>query len=533
MLGTVLFLSGCLEVKEDYTINADRSGKLAFSFKKPADGIHISMGGETLEGEAKLTHVLKDMLNNSEGVTAWADVQAQLDEEDNMLVSGVAYFDDIQNLIFKYGALRVNGYEVEWTETDDGRVVLGIGGKSEPNANMAGKVAREDLTDERIEKEIVKQRRQLTGLRGMMEATLGGLKIEKTFRVAAEALEVVDFKRDDDGRYRYATSGDEILVQMKSLEDDEEFMRLAAIDSLTGEAHGGGRSASMAHIVGAPARLVLSPAEGSMLFDYAAEVAGAKAKFAHMMTSLGLEREMPGLLPPEQGGGFKSFDLGGVQFVKDLGLESRIRPFHADPGVTLSFTGRFDGRINSWVEARIERAIDQAGNSLLPMQEHKRMISHGRLNEAHDAVTFEVPLNPHADSTEIRHVVGTAAYEVAHGTENLVISFASTAADSEGSLAGVSVRKRGKADWGDDYAWEITLPFAKPTIRDYEVYQPTGKRLETSEAGSSWTNDQTTLTLHSKTEFPETLELRLEIYRDIRRVEVPFEYHDIPIPLLP
>lgn len=532
LFSVVLLFSGCLEVKEDYTINADRSGKLVFSFTKPADGFHMSMGGKSLDGEEKLAHVLKEMLEKSEGVTAWADVQARLDEDDSIEVSGVAYFDDIQHLALNYGAVSINGYEVEWTETDDGRVVLGIGAKPKPNANVAGRIAREDLTEERIEKEMVKQRRQFVGVRGIMETTMGELKIEKTFRVAGEAVEVVDFERDEDGSFRYIASGDEILAQLESLEDDETFMRLAAIDSLTGAAHGEGRSASMERIVGKPARLVLSSVDG-MLFDYPTEVTGAEAEFAGMMISLGLEREIPGLLPPEQGGGFKSFELGGVQVVKDLGLKLSNRAFNADPGMILSFSGKFDGRINSWVEARIERALDQVGNPVLPAQDYKRKISHARLSEAQDVVTFDVPLELHADSTMISQVAGTAAYMVAHGTENLVVSFASTAAETEGSLEGAIVRKVGKAQWGDNFAWEVTLPFAKPTIRGYKVFLPTGKRMEISEGGSSWSNETTTLTLHSKTEFPEALELRLEIYRDIRRVEAPFEYRDIPIPLLP
>lgn len=525
-----LFVAGCLDVEEEYTINPDRSGKVAFAFKRLESGLNFSMSGKALEGEEKLQQFIVDMIEQSKGVAAWADIEAELNDDGQPSISGVAYFDDIRRFSLKYGSVSISGNDVVWTETGNGLVELSIGDRDDDETITSGTQSREALTEEQIQGEMKKQRQQAEHLLPMLRASLDGMRIAHTFRLASPPTSVSGFEPVD-GTYRHQTSGREILGKLDAVADNEELIRAMAIDKLTGANQGSGDSETRERLMGKPARLVFENS-GPPLFDYASEVAAAKEAFPTTMIAFGLERQLPGLLPPEQGMGFASLELGGVQLTRDLGLDFQARPFNTDPGLKLSFVGRFEGRINSFVEARLHEAIDQSGASILSESEWEQTTTMAFLNDVQDLAVFDVTLKPRPETTTVKRLSGTVVYTVASETETFSLGFNTIEAGAAGTIEGALIKSVGKARWGDGFELEVTVPYARAAVKELRIYLPSGELFDAEAGGSMYSGNETTFTMRSKTGFPSALDLRVEIYSDIKRMETPFEYTNIELPEL-
>ncbi len=526
-------VSGCLDVEEHYTLNPDGSGKVRFVLRKSADGFQISIGGQSLDGPEKLKEVVTAMLKESEGVAAWSDLRAEIDDDNDLVVGGVAYFRDLRKLRLKYGAVTVNGYEVVWQDRDDGRVELRIGAAAKPSAYGSSMTPAEPPSEERVAAEMAKQRRQYGQMRGMMEASLENLRVVKTFALpAGEEIEREALVAAEGGVLRYEKDGADLVQRLDDAMADETLFRLMAEESLTQHGRVEGRSASMTRFLDEDPHVIFAPT-GEPQVAVEAEIAAAEAAFPAMMTALGFAREIPGLLPPASADGAVKIQLAGLQLVRDLELSSFSRPFNADPGLTLAFVARFGGRINTFEEARIDTAVDEQGRSLLPEHEHQRRVNFGQMNEPQDTVTFNLPLRLTAEASEVRRLTGTLIYTVANETETVPLGFAKIATEETGEVEGALIRRVGPAQWGEGYDLEVTLPFAKPLIKELRALRPSGVPWETTEGGSSWSNQQTIMTLRSPEPFPEDLNLVVELYTDQRRLQAPIRVEHLPIPRLP
>ena len=101
LLLSATFLGGCLQVKETYTLNPDRSGKVVYEATIETGGHALPGVGPTGDGAANsvapgrdraLQGFVRQFLAESSGVDAWTDVTYENVVADTIHFKGTAYF---------------------------------------------------------------------------------------------------------------------------------------------------------------------------------------------------------------------------------------------------------------------------------------------------------------------------------------------------------------------------------------------------------------------------------------------------------
>ena len=109
---SLALLAGCVQVRDEYTLNPDGSGKVKVSRLEPA-GMTLMGGGGQLNPEAEVLTVAKKLVAESKGIDAWKDVSWKIAKDGRIQVTGTAYFKDINKLAFgsKEGRARLEKLE--------------------------------------------------------------------------------------------------------------------------------------------------------------------------------------------------------------------------------------------------------------------------------------------------------------------------------------------------------------------------------------------------------------------------------------
>src|SRR5580658_3191555 len=96
----LIFLTGCFDTKEEFTLNPDGSGKVVVeSICAP---LQLPMNeNEKQTPEQKTQGALRSILENVKGVTAWKNVSYEQQQDGRYKFRGIAYFKDINQVEFQ------------------------------------------------------------------------------------------------------------------------------------------------------------------------------------------------------------------------------------------------------------------------------------------------------------------------------------------------------------------------------------------------------------------------------------------------
>lgn len=308
-----LGLSGCVEGEQTFTLNPDGSGKVRIDvvMAPPAEFVGGPPKKEPPTVEAARLQSLGVLLK-AQGVAAWKDVAASFAPDGRFKFAGTAYFDKLERLDFpNLGPLL--GTQLALTPDKGGGLVLA---KRPPRGPGAGPPAPEapslfggpgrkaaadlaKLTDADLDGYILVDRIQYQASRPMFLAFFAKGKVRSTYVVPGKAGETTGFKADGGSLVR-EIDGDKAIAGL-----DAFFSRPDAALRPVYRKAGGLEEAAAAAFGAIPdeACRAAIPAPGGALFDYAAEVAAARAAYPALRKTLGVPDSfwIPDGGPPPKG----------------------------------------------------------------------------------------------------------------------------------------------------------------------------------------------------------------------------------------
>ena len=314
VLAAGVLLAGCIEAKQDYTLNPDGSGKVVLDLLMQE--MPISLGqAEKPDPDLLARQTVRRMLNHSDGVSAWADVAYLRTEDGRTRFKGTAYFKDLSKV--RFPAVGFSG--LSFAKDDKGGRVLEItGGREEgrqPAAPAAPAAPPPKLTDEEVAQRIQMQRDRFQQMRPMMEIFLAKARLDFSFRLPGAVAEATNLQKEPDGAVRLVLDGTRMLQTLDQLMADDAYLREMVISGAdVGPGNAGLSQEVNEKLFGtrAPVRARVTGNSGP-LFDYEAEVKAAKEAYPKMVERLGLDQlpqEQPRMLPPGFGGGGRAAPAG-------------------------------------------------------------------------------------------------------------------------------------------------------------------------------------------------------------------------------
>ncbi len=274
-------LGGCIEKTEKVTLNPDGSGKTEVSVVMQTTGVNLSAAGQPKPDPQFLaTRMARAIVQSSVGVEAWKDVSFKAGEDGRTHFSGTAYFSDFNKVDLK----NIGRLNATWSKQPDGGMLLEIKQAGKP----AGGAAPAALTDEQIAAKVAEAKSQYAQSKPAMTGMLTGMKLDVTYILPGQVEKIGVFKPVAGG-VRLQVTGEQILQGMDRIATDDAWM--AASLRAERDAMQGATDEEINELILGVRELIQARVKDANkpLFDYAAEVATAKAAQPAMITELGLD----------------------------------------------------------------------------------------------------------------------------------------------------------------------------------------------------------------------------------------------------
>lgn len=218
LLTISLLLTACYEADDEFTINADGSGKLSFV------RIIKVMG----DPDEMLRMTVANIVKKWQGVEAWKDISFELQDDGRGRIKGTAYFPDIRKFSDSEDIDALKG--VSFTRSGDQglRIVLGEPAAEPAKSGDPGTAAETAvLSGDELKKAIREKRAEYQAQKPMMEAVLNDLRIERRFRLPGKITKLNALQKQSDSVARYSLDGAKLLQAMDQAMMDDKFMSVS------------------------------------------------------------------------------------------------------------------------------------------------------------------------------------------------------------------------------------------------------------------------------------------------------------------
>jgi hypothetical protein len=286
VLAAAAMAAGCLEVRQDFTLNPDGAGKVVMDIiSSDVSGAPPRPGGDrSPEGLARAT--VREMISQSRGVDAWADVSYDFTDDGRTHIRATAYFKELSGV-----RIMGPGYPLATSFAKDaaGGLVLTVGTGESPRA---GPAEPPKLTDAQIAEAIKAQREKHATQRLDMAKYLAKSKFDLTYRLPGKVSELTNFRKEPDGSLHLVIEGAKLLQALDQLVADDASMRevVRAGRDINRDGPGANPEALNEKLFGARAPIrARVTGETKPLFDYEAGVKAARENYLKMRERLGLD----------------------------------------------------------------------------------------------------------------------------------------------------------------------------------------------------------------------------------------------------
>jgi len=524
-----LFLSGCIDNDDTFTINPDGTGKVFHKALILSDKLLLNMG-DKLSEEEKFHTMVKEELQKAKGVDAWSDVT--FTHEGSLIrFEGTAYFKNINKLKFHNSGISVGMYNNLKFSEDSGYMTIEItSGKSkEDNGNDASKGP---FTEAEITAEIEKQRSEYQKTRIMIAGIMGSMRIKRAFYLPGTSIEVSNFQVDNNGAYIIDIQGSKLVEVMDAMIGDDELMR-SGIKSGRNMIKDGPEEVNylineLMFGVKGPIRVDVEH-RNQTLFDYEAEVALARDQFKEIQDKLGIIPEPPAQASPEG-----AFQVGGVRIVKISDQKNEVRMFRSftEIGITYSIYGRLPEKALKVTEGKLTALLTDTGEDLLPDSDWDRTLNFPSLSKDGMIVIFDVEIkNLPENARLIKELSATMNYTVGETIKKIDLGFNQFAAGAIGTQFNAKIEKM-QANDSDKSLQDIEIKIDKPPeeIINFSFYDTSGNSLEVNRTGW-WGGGTPTTFFFSKSdgEFPAQGSITIETYVDLQKKKLSLTLNDLEI----
>jgi hypothetical protein len=518
-----LIFAGCMEETNRYVLNPDGSGKVVHTAVMTP--MNLDFGGTEKSPEAKMRSFIRGELEQCEGIEAWADVSGEVLEDGRTRFVGTAYFKNIAKVKFHNSGSSNNALDAPTLVThDNGTLTLSI--KSREGAKPGAPV---EMSDEEIAAKIKEERTQFQAMKPMLAGFVAGLKSTTTLTLPGEVTSVSNFKTADDGTLSISLEGAKLIEVMEAMVADDEMMRnmILAGRSIKGEGPAMGEAMNE-KLFGEKGPISITFTAGEAQFDYAAEVEAAHAATEAMLEKLGLGGMV--VAAPAAGEGFESIRIGGIRLVKESDPENGIRPFNYDKGLAVSMIGTLPGSVLKVTEGKLETAIADNGEDLMPERDWDRKINFPNLSTDQATVVFDVSLRaPSSGAKGFSEISGTLEYLTSGTIDPVDLGFGKLAEGEKGQQFDAVIKSKGKSDWGDKQAIEISLALDSEAIESIQFFDKDGNELEASRSMSMGGGGSTTVTYNSDVAMPDDGRIVINVHGDLKKFTIPWEIRDVTL----
>ncbi|WP_136809573.1 hypothetical protein [Desulfosediminicola flagellatus] len=524
-----LFLSGCLDTKQVYTLNPDGSGKVVHEAKIP---LNSPITDDDVNPEIQLKEAVLSELKNAKGIEAWDDISYKYMDEETIYFKGTAYFKDLSQLKFFNSGITISLFDKVIMFRDDKQFSIELK-SSEPSSKntktpeQESETVKSVLTDAEVEEQLAEAQKKILEAKAMLTGLLADIRLDRTFYLPGTITTSSNFQRNTDGSVRNNFEGTKLIELITNHLDDEEWLRqqikngkkidedpLPAPHIVNG------------HLFGekAPIKVVINTTDAP-LFDYAAETAQAKVHYDALLSKLEpLKAPAPIKIDPETVG---KFSVVGFSYVAFADSQNGIQPFGNREGYTLAVMGTLPEKAISLKSARLETALTDTGANLLPESDWDQKIHFPTLGKDGRTVQLDLKiLKPANNLTSLQKISGTLSYMAS--SEGYTFVDLGISEFKEGVIGNKFGAKVVTAS--TDYL-EVSVDIVGDSIKSIELYDTQGKNVGTMRRynSSSATTHIKFSPMNSENLLPLQGKIRLEIVEDFKIYEMEFSLTDVPL----
>ncbi len=295
-LAAAVLVAGCIETKQDVTLNPNRSGKMRVELIMSDMPFAMTPQNEAPDPQVTAKRFAKSVLDGSKGVETWSDVAVERTEDNRNRFTGTAYFPDFTAMNLQAG--KMQGVTLE--KTDDGGMLLRLQPQQQPDAAPGGPEtgtppaepqSTPEMTEQEMQQRLAAERAKWQQMKPMMAMTIGKMRMDATFRLPGKLVEVKGFRKTPDDSVQFVFDGAKVLEVIDKLMADDAYVKENMLAGKGGMGQPPLGDEALEQLFGTAGPLVAKtegPAEAQ--FDYAAEVQAAKAAYPAMIKRLGLDQ---------------------------------------------------------------------------------------------------------------------------------------------------------------------------------------------------------------------------------------------------
>ena len=559
---------GCIETKDEFTINPDGSGKVVHEVNVPMmdlQGTLMTMGrgpspeaggGQTTgtkpsDPQAQLRDSVREILTKSSGIDTWKDVSYKTTEGGRMYFKGTAFFSDCNNLKIHHPGIESEIMQLSFVRNELGEIIIEIKGQEQPGAAGAPTAPRPApvVPEEKLDELVRQARVQYEQSRPMIQGIFSGIKSEIVLHLPGQIKEISNFERIGDRTVRLVLDGAKMMQIIDRMMQNEAWLKeqiRAGKDPISS----GPDNLEMNELLfgqRAPIRVVVAAAT-QPLFDYGTEMAAAKANYASILTELGAAAEVSTTTPqketlpsegritevtppaPEEETGMKVL-VGGVRLVRFSDFGRGIMPLGQRDGYTLSLIAELPTPVIKVSAGRIEKAITDTGKELLPKDQWSRKIKFPTLAGDSKTVVFDVELLlPDEGAHGLEEVSGTLEYLTASGSTEADLGAMAFEVGAKGTRYGAVISSIEADPWQKNATMlGLRLDLPAEAIKSVEFYADSGAKLDINQRSSGSIGGTTTLKFSFKDQLPKSARVVLNIFDELKKEQIPFRIRNISL----
>jgi hypothetical protein len=518
-----LLLAGCFETKDEYTLNADGSGKVVHesTFQE------ISFSNKDRDLEAALKETIAKVIKESKGVEAWRDVSFKRLDDGRIYFKGTAYFKNLSQLSITNQTML----DFDWAPTDGGGVLTLRDKKSESGLGLSSDKeakAPASLPPEERAKKIKEDRIKFQQMKPMLAGILGAMKHEVVLHLPGKTSEVANFTEDASGALTIRFDGKKLLDAMDTLVSDDAWMATNS-GPLGGEKMPWADAKANQLVFGSrsPVRAVVTGATGAA-FDYSAEVATAAADSGALQQQLGATA--PVAVAPAQSAKLNAVRIAGVRLVTESDEKRELQPFGSGAGYTVSVLVELPGSVLAINDASgMDTAVADDGSDLLPESEFSRRFSFPKLATDKSAVLLDVELKAPGPTVKgLKELSGHLQYSVAGKIKEIDLGFAKLAENAKGRELGAELKKIQADSKTEGSQLEIRLEVNQTMLRKLYLVSG-GKKIELKQNGYSGSDNTFTFTYEVEPAISSRDRIVVEVYDQLQTFDAPFKLENISL----
>lgn len=223
LLAMGIILAGCIETKKEVTLNPDGSGKMVVNIKQPLDammGMNFgNVKAKKKDPKTKAKEEVSKMLEDSPGVDAWEKVSYKIDDADNLIFNGTAYFKSFNDV--KIGGSVKSSKNTKLTI---GKKTMTLNWTKDKKKGMSPQPQAVKLSDAELKKRIKKGKAQMKQMSGMMGAMLNGFKDKVIYHLPGKITKSNNFKKVNDSTVSLTVDGAKIMKVINDFGQDDKAM---------------------------------------------------------------------------------------------------------------------------------------------------------------------------------------------------------------------------------------------------------------------------------------------------------------------